>query len=100
MVWQADDLNEELFDLALSVHELFHVNGFGDVGVGIKLVLRRMSSRADEVYSTTNGDVCQVGVSPQGLQQLTSVVLREIEVEQNQIGTACFAVGAAAVPKI
>ena len=36
----------------------------------------------------------------EGLQQLTSVVLREIEVEQDQIRTWRVAVGAAAIQKI
>ncbi len=45
-------------------------------------------------------DVSQLGVSLHGLQQLTSVVFQEIQVEQDQIRAGRVAVGAAAVQKI
>ena len=86
VAWQSDDLDEEVVDLADRGDELVQVHRLGDIGVRVELVAAQdvlLGRGGGEDY---DGDVGQVRVGLDLLQDLTAVVLGEVEVEEDQVG--------------
>src|SRR6202012_2429195 len=80
------DLDEEFVDLANDVHELFEANGFGDVGVRMESVTAKNVFLSGRGGQDNDGDMAQVRIGFDLFKQLVAVVLRQVQVEQNQIG--------------
>jgi hypothetical protein len=97
---KANHLDEELVDLADRPHELIDVDRLCDVGVGVQLVALEDVFLRGGGGEHDHGDVAEVGVGLDLLEQLAAVVLGQIQVEQDQVGLGRVGVGAPLVQKV
>src|ERR1700744_18317 len=85
VAWKPHDLDEKLVDLTDDIHEFLKADRLGDIGVGVQSVAAQDVFLGGRGSQHNDGDMTQVRIGFDLFQQLATVILRQVQVEQDQV---------------